>query len=50
MTRELRIQTCYALLIGALLTASALLVRQVDRVRSDEPLQEVLYIPSPKVV
>jgi hypothetical protein len=50
MTRDLRIQTSYALLLAALLAASALLVRQVDRVRADEPLQEVLYIPSPKVV
>jgi hypothetical protein len=50
MTRDLRIQTSYALLLGALLTASVFLVRQVDKVRSDEPLQEVLYIPSPKVV
>jgi hypothetical protein len=50
MTRELRVQTSYALLLGALLTASILLVRQVDHVRADEPLQEVLYIPSPKVV
>ena len=45
-----RIQTSYALLLAALLAASTLLVRQVDRVRDDEPLQEVLYIPSPKVV
>jgi hypothetical protein len=50
MSRELRVQTTYALLLALLLTASALLVRQVDRVRDDEPLQEVLYIPSPKVV
>jgi hypothetical protein len=50
MTRDLRIQTSYALLLGALLTASVFLVRQVDKVRSDEPLQEVLYIPSPTVV
>jgi tetratricopeptide (TPR) repeat protein len=50
MTRDLRIQTSYALLLAALMTASTLLVRQVDRVRDDEPLQEVLYIPSSKVV
>jgi hypothetical protein len=50
MTRDLRVQTVYALLLAALMTASTLLVRQIDRVRSDEPLQEVLYIPSPKVV
>ncbi len=50
MTRDLRIQTSYALLLGALLTASVFLVQQVDKVRSDEPLQEVLYIPSPTVV
>lgn len=50
MTRDLRVQTSYALLLAALLAASAMLVRQIDRVRSDEPLQEVLYIPSPKVV
>jgi len=50
MTRGLRVQTSYALLLGALLATSAMLVRQIDRVRSDEPLQEVLYIPSPKVV
>jgi hypothetical protein len=50
MSRELRVQTTYALLLAALLVASTLLVRQVDRVRDDEPLQEVLYIPSPKVV
>jgi hypothetical protein len=50
MTRDLRIQTSYALLLGALLTASVFLLRQVDKVRSDEPLQEVLYIPSATVV
>ncbi len=50
MTRDLRVQTSYALLLAALLAASAMLVRQIDRVRGDEPLQEVLYIPSPKVV
>ncbi len=50
MTRDLRVQTSYALLLAALLTASTMLVRRIDRVRDDEPLQEVLYIPSPKVV
>jgi hypothetical protein len=50
MKRELKVQTAYALMVTLLLGASALLVRQVDRVRADEPLQEVLYIPSPKVV
>jgi hypothetical protein len=50
MTRELRLQTSYALLLAALLALSTMLVRQVDRVRDDEPLQEVLYIPSPTVV
>jgi hypothetical protein len=50
MNRDLRIQTSYALLLGALLTASVFLLQQVDKVRSDEPLQEVLYIPSPTVV
>ena len=43
-------ETSLALLLASLLAASALLVRQVDRVRDDEPLQEVLYIPSPTVV
>jgi hypothetical protein len=50
MTRDFQVQTSYALLLAALLTASTLLERQVDRVRADEPLQEVLYIPSPKAV
>ncbi len=50
MSRDLRIQSCYALLLTALLAASTVLVRQIDRARADEPLQEVLYIPSPKVV
>jgi hypothetical protein len=50
MTRDWRVQTSYALLLAALLAASTMLVRQVDRVRDDEPLQEVLYIPSPTVV
>jgi hypothetical protein len=50
MTRDLRIQTSYALLLTALLGASAMLVRMTDRVRDDQPLQEVLYIPSAKVV
>lgn len=50
MTRALRVQTAYTLLLAALLAASAMLLRQIDRVRSDEPLQEVLYIPSPTVV
>ena len=43
-------QTSYALLLAALLAAGAMLVRRIDRVRGDEPLQEVLYIPSPKVL
>ncbi len=50
MTRDFRVQTSYALLLSALLTASILLVRQIDNIRADEPIQEVLYIPSPKVV
>ncbi len=50
MTRDWQVQATYALLLAALLTASAVLVRQVDRVRGDEPLQEVLYIPSPAAV
>jgi hypothetical protein len=50
MTRDLRIQASYALLLAVLLATSALLVREMDRVRADEPSQEVLYIPSPKVV
>lgn len=50
MTRDLRVQTSYALLLAALLAASAMLVRQIDQVRGDEPLHEVLYIPSPTVV
>jgi hypothetical protein len=50
MTRDLRVQTSYALLLAALFTTSTLLVRQLDQVRADEPLQEVLYIPSPKAV
>jgi len=50
MTRNLRFGTSLGLLLAALLAASAVLVRQVDRVRDDEPLQEVLYIPSPTVV
>jgi hypothetical protein len=50
MTRNLRVGTSLGLLLAALLAASAVLVRQVDRVRDDEPLQEVLYIPSPTVM
>jgi hypothetical protein len=50
MTGELRAQTTYALLLSMLLGASTLLVRQVDRMRGDAVSQEVLYIPSPKVV
>jgi len=50
MTRALRVPTTYTLLLAAMLATSALLVRQIDRVRDDEPLQEVLYIPSPTVV
>jgi hypothetical protein len=50
MTRDLRIQTTYALLLTALLAISTMLVRELDRVRANEPLQEVLYIPSPKIV
>src|ERR1039458_9856319 len=50
MSSELRVRTTYTLLLAALLAASAMLVRQIDRIRSDEPLQEVLYIPSPKVL
>jgi hypothetical protein len=50
MRRETQLRTAYALLIALLLSASALLVRQVDRVRADQPLAEMLYIPSPAVV
>ena len=50
MTIELRTQTTYALLLALFFGASAFLVRQVDRARSDVVLQEMLYIPSPKVV
>jgi hypothetical protein len=50
MNAKLRTHTCYALLVAALLAAGAWLVRQTDQVRGDQPLQEVLYIPSPKVV
>jgi hypothetical protein len=50
MTRVSRVQTSCALLLATLLATSALLVRQIDHIRDDEPLQEVLYIPSPKVV
>jgi hypothetical protein len=50
MRSERRIHITYALLLALLLGASALLVRQVDRARGDTVLQEVLYIPSPKVV
>ncbi len=50
MTRERMVQSAYALLVALLLAMSALLVKQVDQVRAKEPLQEVLYIPSPKVV
>lgn len=46
MTRGL----IYALLLSILLGASTLLVRRIDRVRGDEVIQEVLYIPSPVVV
>ncbi len=45
-----RAQTTYALLLALLLGASTLLVRQIDQVRGDTVLQEMLYIPSPKVV
>jgi hypothetical protein len=50
MTRNWRIGTSCGLLLAALMATSAMLVRQVDRIRDDEPLQEVLYIPSPTVV
>lgn len=49
MTRCLRANAAFAVLTSLLLGASILLVRQMDRVREGEPLQEVLYIPSPKV-
>lgn len=50
MSKTLRTDVGFALLLAVLLGSSVLLVRQVDKVRSDAPLQEVLYIPSPKVV
>jgi len=50
MTRDSQIQTSCALLLTLLLAASITLVYQIDRVRADEPLQEVLYLPSPTVV
>ncbi|HVJ06202.1 MAG TPA: hypothetical protein VM578_11065 [Candidatus Saccharimonadales bacterium] len=50
MKRNLRIEASYTLLMALLLAGSTLLLRQIDVLRDDEPLQEVLYIPSPKVV
>jgi len=50
MSGELRAHAAYVLLLAFLLTASTLLVRKLDRLREDQPLLEVLYIPSPKVV
>ena len=50
MSNDRRAHITYALLVAALLGTSTLLLRHVDRVRGDEVLQEVLYIPSPKVV
>jgi hypothetical protein len=50
MTRATRIDVSCALLLAMLMSCSVLLVQQVDRVRSDAQLEEVLYIPSPKVI
>ncbi len=36
--------------MALLLAGSTLLLRQIDHMRDDEPLQEVLYIPSPTVI
>ncbi|MDR3763992.1 MAG: hypothetical protein P4M01_07850 [Acidobacteriota bacterium] len=49
MIRTLRTNAAFAVLTALLLGASVLLVRQTDRLREGEPLQEVLYIPSPAV-
>jgi hypothetical protein len=50
MKASRKITIAAAALIVALLTASAGLLRQIDRVRSDAPIQEVLYISSPKIL
>lgn len=49
MTRTGCKQIAYAVLLAMLLTASAWLVRLSDQARGDESLQEVLYLPSPRV-
>ncbi len=46
----LRAQASYVLLLTLLLGAATMLVRRIDEVRGDTILQEMLYIPSPKVV
>ena len=50
MTRSIRVQGSCALLLAALMSACVWLVQLQDRMRAGEVLQEVLYIPSAKVV
>jgi hypothetical protein len=50
MSGSARMRTALALLIVALFGVSAWLVRAIDRVREDAPLQEMMYIPSATVV
>jgi hypothetical protein len=50
MKRSRRISVTASVLLVACLLGSVLSLRQVDRVRTDATLQEVLYISSPKLL
>ena len=50
MTSRARVVAVAATMLLASLAGAVLLVRRLDRMRADQTLREVLYIPSPKVV
>ena len=50
MKPSLRITVVASVLLAVCLLASVITLRQMDRLRTGATLQEVLYIPSPKVI
>src|SRR5213082_3962102 len=50
MTASRQIKVVFSVLLIACMAGSVLLLRGLDRLRSHATLEEVLYIPSPKVM
>jgi tetratricopeptide (TPR) repeat protein len=50
MKASRQITSIFSILLVACLSGSVLLLRGLDRIRSRAPLEEVLYIPSPKAL